>query len=300
MPTAGPISVVTVNFNAGPLLAECVRSVLGSTVPVEVIVVDNHSTDDSLAVLKAAVDGEPRVVVIENAANVGFARANNQALARTTGEFVLLLNPDCVIRPDTLEGMLEVMSCRPDVGMAGCLILNPDGTEQAGCRRSVPTPWRSFVRVFHLSRIFPQYRRLFDDYVLKDAPLPATPVEVEAISGAFMFVRRTALDEVGTLDEVYFMHCEDLDWCMRFRQHGRPILFVPGVSITHDKGRCGRDRPIRVLWHMHRGMIRFYRKFFRHQYPAVLMWLVIAGVGLRFAAKAAVTFVQGTEDNRAR
>ncbi len=171
--------------------------------------------------------------------------------------------------------------------MAGSLLQNPDGSEQAGSRRAVPTPWRSFVRTFGLARVFPQYRRLFDDFVLAGQPMPAGPVAMEAISGAFMLVRRSALSEVGLLDEGYFLHCEDLDWCMRFRDAGQSILFVPDVAVVHHKGHCGRDRPVRVLWHMHRGMIRFYGKFFRHQYPRPFLWVVFAGVWARFLATSA-------------
>jgi hypothetical protein len=149
------------------------------------------------------------------------------------------------------------------------------------------------VRAFGLSRLFPHHRKLFDDYVLAREPLPAGPTPVEAISGAFMLVRREALEGVGPLDEGYFLHCEDLDWCMRFRGKGYQILFVPDVRITHDKGYCSRDRPVRVLWHMHRGMIRFYRKFFRHQYPAPLMALVVVGVWVRFAVLSLATLLRG-------
>ena len=278
-------SVVTVNFNAGALLVESARAALASTAPVEVIVVDNGSTDGSAAALRSAVP-DPRLTVIEAGANLGFARASNIGIRASRGDRVLLLNPDCIVEPDTVARMRAAMEAHPEAGMAGCLVRNPDGSEQAGCRRAVPTPWRSLVRTFGLARLFPHHRRLFDDFVLAGQPLPERPIPMEAISGAFMFVRRSALETVGLLDEGYFLHCEDLDWCMRFRGAGYPILFVPDVAVVHHKGHCGRDRPIRVLWHMHRGMVRFYGKFFRHQYPLPLMWLVYVGVWLRFAVAA--------------
>jgi GT2 family glycosyltransferase len=106
---------------------------------------------------------------------------------------------------------------------------------------------------------------------------------MEAISGAFMFVRRKALEQVGPMDDGYFLHCEDLDWCMRFRKDGWKILFVPQVAIIHKKGVCCRDRQIQAEWHKHKGMIRFYRKFFKHQYPLAIMYMVIASVWTRFA-----------------
>jgi hypothetical protein len=115
---------------------------------------------------------------------------------------------------------------------------------------------------------------------------------VEAISGAFMMVRRDALARVGPLDEGYFLHCEDLDWCMRFRRSGRRVLFVPGATAVHHKGTSSRGRPVRVLWHMHRGMVRFYRKFFRREYPGPFMWLVVAGVAVRFSALASLAMAR--------
>jgi len=287
-----PTSVITVNFNAGASLLACVRSVLASTAKVEVFVVDNGSTDGSLAALAGELGSDPRVTVIEAGENLGFARANNIGIARAQGDFLLLLNPDCVIEPDTVARMQEAMERYPAAAIGGCLVLNPDGSEQAGCRRAIPTPWRAFIRAFGLARFFPNHQKLFNDFVLAREPLPPAPVEVEAISGAFMFVRAAAMRDVGAMDEGYFLHCEDLDWCMRFRQAGKQVLFVPDIRIVHDKGRCSRDRPLRVLWHMHRGMIRFYRKFFAHQYPRPLMWLVVAGIGVRLSALGTLTLLR--------
>ncbi len=161
-----------------------------------------------------------------------------------------------------------------------------DGTEQAGCRRFVPTPRRSMVRVLRLHELIRNHPR-FQPFIMMGLPLPETPVAVEAISGAFMLVRREALAAVGPMDENYFMHCEDLDWCMRFRVAGWKILFVPQARTVHWKGFCSTVHPVAVEYHKHRGMVRFYNKFFRHQYPAGLMVLVVAAVWLRFMAKAA-------------
>jgi GT2 family glycosyltransferase len=178
------------------------------------------------------------------------------------------------------------MDSTPQAGMAGPLILNSDGTEQAGGRRTVPTPWRTFTRVFGLSSLRKHYPRLFADFLLHQHPLPDCHTEVEAISGACMLVRRSALLDVGNMDEGYFMHCEDLDWYMRFRQRNWKIMFVPDARIIHHKGTCSKTRPIFVEWHKHKGMIRFYSKYFHHQYPGILFWIVRAGVWSRFSAIA--------------
>jgi GT2 family glycosyltransferase len=273
------IRVITVNYNAGALLTECIRRVAASTVPVEIVVVDNASSDDSLACLRAAAI--PNLTIVGNAANLGFSRANNLALRGWTGDYALLLNPDCLVEPDTIEKVIAALARAPEAGMAGCLIRNPDGSEQAGCRRLTPTPGRAL-------------RRLLGGAALSLAgrPLPAGAEPVEAISGAFMLVRRAALEEVGLLDEGYFMHCEDLDWCIRFRQAGWSILFVPAVAVTHVKGVCSGDRAIRVEWYKHRGMVRYYCKFFRADHPAALIWLASLAIWLRFGAKALVMLVR--------
>lgn len=275
------VSIIVVNFNGGGLLTHSVAGALSSQVPVEVFVVDNGSTDGSIDRVRGLYGRDKRLVLIENRENLGFARATNIALGRACGEFVLLLNPDCILSKDTLKRVVATLREYPDAGMSGCLILNPDGTEQAGCRRSVPTPWRTVVRVFHLDKFFPRHHR-FRNFVLCREPLPSEPSYLEGISGAFMLVRREAVEQVGLLDEGYFLHCEDLDWCMRFRRAGWKILFVPDVEVVHHQGACSADRPIFVYWHKHRGMVRFYRKFFRHQYSLPLMVLVVGSVWMRF------------------
>jgi GT2 family glycosyltransferase len=285
------VSVIIVNFNGGWLLTQAVCSVLKATIPLEILIVDNGSRDNSLACLRSVVGRDARVQFIENGRNLGFACANNIALKQVRGEYALLLNPDCIVHPDTLSSLYKIVGRFPEVGMVGCLIRNPDGTEQVGCRRSVPTPWRTFVRVLHLNKIFPHHPR-FRSFILTQQLLPQQPFELEAISGAFMMVRREALEQVGLLDEHYFLHCEDLDWCMRFRQAGWKILFVPEVEVVHYKGICSQNRPIQVLWHKHKGMARFYRKFFRHQYPLPLMILVMASVWGRFSLLALLALVQ--------
>ncbi len=273
---------VIVNYNAGPVLTEAVRAILPCPSVREVIVVDNRSQDGSIEHLESALPGETRLRVIRNSGNLGFAAGCNTAMAFFQSPYQLFINPDCLVDPLSIGEMIGTLELNPDAGMAGPLLVNTDGSEQSGGRRGVPTPWRSFVRAFGLSRFSDRYPRLFSDFLMHKEPLPDRPIDIEAISGACMLVRNRALLEVGPLDEGYFMHCEDLDWCMRFRQRGWKILFVPEARVVHYLGACSRSRPIFVEWHKHKGMMRFYRKFFRHQYPGVLMWLVALGVWLRF------------------
>lgn len=279
------VSVIIVNYNGGPLLAECVRSVLGSTVPVEVWVTDNASTDTSLIDLRLTCGADPRLRIIESPTNQGFARANNLALARSSHDFLLFLNPDCIIQPDTIERMLSLFESDPGVGMAGCLIRNPDGSEQAGCRRSIPTPWRTFVHLTGLDRRLGPSNPRFRSYLHTGLPLPTEVEEIEAISGAFMLVRRAALEEVGPMDGGYFMHFEDLDWCLRFRRKGWKVVFGPNVEILHVGGVCSSVRPMAVEYHKHVGMIRFYRKFFRDRNPILLYFVLFPAILARFIAR---------------
>lgn len=274
------VSVVIVNFNAGPGLIDSARCAI--TDAYEVIVVDNASSDGSLELLESAFGSDPKLRIVRSHSNEGFAKACNRGVALATGELIFFLNPDCELEKGAMACLVEAIQADAEVGMVGGLLLNPDGSEQAGGRRAIPTPWRSFVRAFGLARFSKRWPKLFFDFHLHKEPLPKSPIEVEAISGACMLVRREAMQEIGLLDEEYFMHCEDLDWCIRFRRGEWKILFVPSARMLHHKGVCGRDRPIFVEWHKHRGMMRFYRKLFRHQYPGVLMWLVSVGVWLRF------------------
>jgi hypothetical protein len=279
------ISVIVVNHNAGALLRECILSVLDQT--EEAIVVDNASTDDSLESLKSLCPTDGRIRVIRSELNLGFAAACNIGARSARCRFLLFLNPDSYMESTAAARLLLALQAEPDAGMAGGLLTNPDGTEQPGGRRDLPDPASSLLRALGLSRLGRRYLRFLPDFQLHHQPLPEQAVEVEAISGACMLVRREAMEDVGPLDEGYFMHCEDLDWCMRFRRKGWKILFVPDAKIVHHKGVCSRSRPFFVEWHKHKGMVRYYRKFFRHRHPAAIMWLVAAGVWLRFAAVAA-------------
>lgn len=271
-----------VNYNSGDFLKDCVQCALSQA--DEVLVVDNASADDSVEQATACFVNERRLKIIRSAQNKGFATGCNIGIKQSQGNRILFLNPDCRLEQGAVAEMLKALEASNTVGMVGGLLINSDGSEQAGGRRAVPTPWRSFVRAFGLNRFSSRWPKLFSDYLLHNNPLPSTPEEVDAISGACMLVKREAIDDIGLWDEAYFLHCEDLDWCMRFRQKRWKIMFVPTARIFHALGVCSRSKPIFVEWHKHKGMMRFYGKFFRHQYPAILFWFVGAGVWIRFNA----------------
>lgn len=273
--------VIIVNYNVGKLLVDCVRSALAEGVR-RVVVVDNASHDGSVDHLESLVT-DARLRIIRNQANLGFAAGCNVGIAACDAGALLFLNPDCVLSTGSLHRMMTVLAASPEAGMVGGFLCNPDGSEQPGGRRLFPTPKRAFMRAFGLSRLSKIFPSLCSDFLLHEAALPSAPTAVEAISGACMLVRREALKDVGLWDEGYFLHCEDLDWCMRFRLKAWQILFVPDAPVMHAWRACSRSRPFFVEWHKHRGMLRFYRKFFRQQHAGLFWWLVAAGVWLRFA-----------------
>ena len=273
------LDIVILNFNTGERILECVTSALESDHIQQIVIADNGSSDGTLEKLLALEEEEPTIRVIKNGKNLGFSQGNNRALPYLTAPYTLFLNPDTLIRKEELGRMLNYMENHPDVGMVGPLILNEDGSEQRGCRRNDPIP------TLALKTLIGKRNGGINQVGM---PLPASPQAVDAISGACMFVRHEALDDVGPLDEGYFLHCEDLDWCKRFWQKGWKVMFLPDVTITHSKGGSSRNRQLRVEWHKHKGMARYYRKFYKDRYPRIMMLAVYGAIWARFLLLAPV------------
>ena len=289
MPSA---HLIIVNYNSGEWLSRAVDSVLKFS-DATISVVDNASTDNSVAQAKLLTNmQEERVNWLLNSTNRGFAAANNQVLQELQQDFAVLMNPDCVLRAETLSEIFKVMDSEPTFGLASCRILNEDLSLQTTCRRRFPTPWSALVRMLALHRLFHNNPRFADfDYGTHISPCDP-PHTVEAISGAFMVVRKSALEQVGLLDEGYFMHCEDLDWCKRFELAGWKIGFVPNAEVLHAKGVSSKSRPVRVLWTLHKGMHRFFDKFYQDQYAWPLRATVTLGIYASFIARSAVALVK--------
>ena len=252
------LSVVIVNWNAGRALDDCLASLFASK-PVgalEVLLVDNASTDGSQA--RAARD-YPGIKILQNAENRGFAPGANQGLEWAVGELMLLLNPDAMLQPSTISLLVDFMNGHPEAAVVGPRLLNPDGTVQGSARRD-PSPWTGlFGRDAPLTRLFPNNpvsrRELPNLYHVGDAPL-----EVDWISGACLLVRRAAYEQVGGLDERFFLFWEDADWCRRFRKAGWKVYYLPTAVGTHRVGVSRAQRPMRSAIDFHRSAYRFYRK----------------------------------------
>ncbi|MBN2102978.1 glycosyltransferase [bacterium] len=219
------------------------------------------------------------VQLITNSENLGFAKANNQALKTATGKYICLINPDTLVREDTFRVCLNYMEAHTEVGMTGCKILNPDGSLQLACRRSYPTPWVGFTKAIGLNRLFPK-SRLFGRYNLTYLD-PDDTTEVEAISGSFMFVRKKAVDEAGLLDEQFFLYGEDLDWCYRIRKTGWRIIYLPTTQIIHYKGRSANEAPFDNLRIFYGAMQLFVRKHFQSGWAFLPQWFLMIGIWLR-------------------
>ena len=259
------ISIIIVNYNVREFLRQSLLSIRKALAPMgvvnlaaEIFVVDNGSNDGSADMVRREF---PDVKLIANRANLGFARANNQALRQATGRLLVLINPDTVVQEDTFTAIRAFFDQHPETGMVGCKVLNPDGSLQLACRRSFPTPWVAFSRLSGLSRLFPN-SRWFGRYNLTYLPENEN-AEVEAISGSFMVVRREALDQVGLLDEDFFLYGEDLDWCFRMRAAGWKIHYFPGTQIIHFKGESAKQSDLDNLRLFYQAMGLFVRKHFR-------------------------------------
>ena len=278
------LSVVLVSYNTRDLLEQALRTALegAAGLQAEVFVIDNASRDGSADMV---AEKFPQVHLIRSPRNLGFAGGNNLALRQVQGRHVLLLNTDTVVRRDTLPSLVAFLDTHPEAGAVGCKILNPDGTLQLACRRGFPTPMAAFCKVSGLSRLFPRSPRLAA-YNLTYLD-PEETNEVDALSGSCMMVRKAAMDQVGLLDEDYFMYGEDLDWCYRLRQAGWKIFYVPHTAIVHFKGESGRAEQMKVLYRFYEAMSIFVRKHMQQRYRFFPLWLLHVGIVLYGLSSAA-------------
>ena len=287
--TTPTVDVVIVSHASRELLRRCLTALLehAPRQAMRTWVVDNGSTDGTLEMVEIDF---PSVELIAAGRNLGFAAANNLAIRRGSAPYVLALNPDTRVTAGALDRMLALMESDGSIGIAGCRLELEDGTFDHAARRSFPTPLGAlahFTRIGRSDRASPrlaQYR----------APSVERGV-VDAVNGAFMLMRRAALDEVGLFDEGFWMYMEDLDLCYRFAEAGWTTWYEPGAIVVHVKaGTSGRFRKLRLNYAFHYGMLRFYRKHYAATRNPVLNGAVYAGIGVKLILSIIVSAIRGS------
>lgn len=246
------LSIIIVSWNTSELLAHCLTSIYANPplCSFEVIVVDNASTDDTAERVR---EHFPAVRIISNTANVGFARANNQGIVGSRGQYVLLLNPDTVIIDDALEQLGRFMERTPDAGIVGPRLLNPDGTLQESCYPE-PTVAGELWRLFHLDSLYAFGRCHMGDWDT------VTPRSVDVLLGACLLLRREVFNQIGLLDDEYFMYSEEVDLCQRARTHGWSLYWVPAAELIHYGGQSTQQIAATMFLQLYESKVLYFRK----------------------------------------
>lgn len=286
------ISIIIVSFNTCDLLIDCIKSIIKTVkkVKYEIIVVDNASTDNTINKIQ---NDSSKFKMIRNSNNLGFSKANNIGIKKSSGKYLLFLNPDTLIYENTIDGMVEFMDKNKDAGASTCYVKLPDGKLDDAAHRGFPTPWNALTHFSYLFKLFPR-SKLLNGYNLGHSDINMIH-EIDSCAGAFMIVRRSAGEGVGWWDEDFFWYGEDLDFCFRLKEKGWKIFFVPGFEIYHYKGVSGgikdiskylttADKQTRELATKSRfeAMKLFYEKHYENKYPRVLTLLIIFGIKSKY------------------
>ncbi len=278
--SAGPcVSAVVVSYYTGPLLARAIASLRAQPEMAEVILVDNGNLPGEV---DKAVQGEGAPVrVLTGRGNIGFAAGCNLGAKAATGEYLLIFNPDAVLPEGGLGRMLADGAALARPWLMGAQLVGPDGIEHQGSRRRVLTPWTAFVEAAKLYRLAPKHP-YFQRFNLHTDDCPEGMTEVPTISGAVMFLPRADYDAVGGMDERYFLHVEDVDFCLRFAKAGGAVWFDPHVAVTHYKS-SSRANPVRIEARKTAGIIRYFHTHFAEAYPKPFLWLVDGALWAMFS-----------------
>ena len=268
------LSIVILNYQTFELTKNTINSIFEYEYPFsyEVILVDNASADDSLSRLKDYF--KDKVIFIESRENNGFAAGNNQALKIAKGKYQLLLNSDTIVWENTVQSIYYYMEEHTDVGATGCRVLLESGDLDKACKRSFPNVKNSFFRLFHIPT-----KSEDDNYNLNNLPDDGI-YEIDCLTGAFMFIRKEALDEVGFLDETFFMYGEDIDLCFRIKQAGWKIVYYGKSKITHLKGASSKKQKSKLIYEFYRAMYIYYKKHHAKESFFITNFVVYVGIAL--------------------
>lgn len=286
------LSVIIVNYRSEKYLEECLLSIEKSDIPgnlLEIIVVSNSPLNKELKIVE---DKHPQAVYIHNHENAGFSKANNIGIRRSSGQYVLILNPDTIIPKSTLSYMVDYMENHHEVGIATCLVELSSGAIDDACHRGYPTPWNALCYFSGLAGIFPA-SSFFNGYHLGYKNLDNIH-EIDSCAGAFLMIRRTTGEKVKWFDEDYFWYGEDIDLCFRVKEIGFKIVFIPQVSIMHHKGvtsgiikqsknisSATKEVRKKATLSRYDVMSIFYRKHYLKKYPRLITEIVLMGINIK-------------------
>lgn len=282
------LSIVIVNYNVKHFLEQCLNSVYLAleNIPSEVFVVDNKSVDGSMEMVEKKF---PEVIRISNSDNVGFSKANNQAILKSKGEYVLILNPDTVVEEETFGKCLQFMDAHPDAGALGIKMMDGKGNYLPESKRGLPTPWVAFYKIFGLTSIFPKSKK-FARYYMGHLDKNFNH-EVEILAGAFMLMRKETLDKSGLLDETFFMYGEDIDLSYRITKSGYKNYYFADSSIIHYKGESTKKGSLNYVYVFYKAMIIFAEKHFSQSYAQFFRLFILMAIYLRAGLSLLKRFV---------
>lgn len=277
------LSIIIVNYKTYILTKQTIESVVYNQYlfDYEIILVDNASKDESIEALSKDFKDlvlENRLKIIENEENLGFAKANNIGIKNANGKYILLLNSDTVVAENNLECCLKEMEKDKEIGALGCKVVLEDGRLDHACKRGFPTPKASLYYFLKLDKKNPLKYGQYDALHLKEDE----EGEVDALMGAFMLMPKKVLDEVGVLDETFFMYGEDIDLCYRIKQAGYKIMYYPKVHIIHYKGGSSKKRRTKIIYDFHEAMWIFYKKHYKNRYSIGINIVVYIGIWTKY------------------
>ncbi len=252
------ISLIIVTYRTGSVLGDCLAAALRTDVD-EIVAVDNGNPPDDVALIDRLAAQNPKVRILRGQGNVGFAKACNMGAAAARGEVLVFANPDVILNPDAPSLLTAAVAAGPPPAVVGGDLRDSEGRPERGSRRERLTSWKAFVSVTGLSR-FERWAPALRDFNRHKDPMPSSAVRVGCISGALFAIRKTDYDDIGGMDEGYFLHVDDVDFCRRVEERGWPVLFLPGPHGVHVRSSSQVDRQA-VSAHKARGMARYFQKF---------------------------------------
>ena len=282
-------SVIIVSYKTGGILLDCLKSVFQQVLVKQVILIDNGNTRTLMQQVNMLADEEPRLEIITGQGNVGFSSGCNLGVRRARNDYILLLNPDSIMNNGVISKALDVFTSRPDASVITVKIENQDGSEQRGARRNLITPWTCVVEQFRLDRLAPNHPH-FERLNLNETKPFDNISSVQCISGAFMLMPKKVYNDLGGMDEKYFLHVEDVDFCMRVEKAGGIILYDPHVKVMHQKSSSDVF-PGFIEWHKAKSFCIYFDKHFHNQYPKWILNIFATAIYLRFGLRLVPTTI---------